>query len=1076
MLRLPLILTALAGAVAALPAASPLDYAPRHEVKRSIESEWNLSDVKLAVVRAHPVNWPMPMINKTWTGVKLDINATVDLGVSIIEQAAANDTRLVAFPEVWFPGYPKGIIGQDDWFALHVKDYIENSITLGDANWLKLVAAAKANKIYVGLSFSERNGNYIYMAQALIDPTGEVLIHRHKLRPSAQERDLWSDGYTEQIYAVDTPIGRIGMLSCGEHTAPEATWIMQMQNENIHIGSWPLVPALDDPALTTANVSAGFGTFAGYESGQVINALGRVYAILSNAVVMQAAIGTATIFPAGSSAFDSQIQADDVLNDVPLVYSSVNTTAFNRADYDSNGEVSWGSLQAINAVVPKTLSYIPQVRLDYSHSEPSRFHTATLDTTQEVDIKDLNVSIGERDLIVGAHLRLKEGVRNGTGKSTLLKAISDKLIPGLGNSIRILLLSQIEDATRAATEEGGSVLDHVVRGDKERLKAVEELSSLTKAVESTSLAETQAIIDELLLSKAEDELVEAKKIAARRSGARGKEAREAEVKAEEKVKLALEKLENGVVEDDVATKAMEMMQDVQLALDLLETDTTDARAATILAGLGFSQEMMQKPYASLSGGWRSRCSLATSLLVRTDILLLDEPSNFLDLEAIVWLEQYLLSYPSTLLLISHDQEFLNNVVEETIILRHQKLKYFEGNPRAWEVNERKERRRLTGQKEAMDKKKEHIEKSIQQGMASAKKTGDENRQRMVKSRQKKLDDRWGIETSAKGGRFKLNRDLEGYHLTGRAALEIEAEEAKIKIIIPSPEKLRTVGDLIHFDKVEYRFSKDRSRAPLLEDVTFTVGQGARVAFIGANGQGKSTIAKLILGQLLPSSGKITRHPLLKIGYFAQHSVEELTLASPVTSLWLDATRSRPTTALSYFLKHFEDKGENVVEQDARACLGSFGLQGKVASDTPLGLLSGGQKVRLAIALLVFHPPLLDEVTTHVDAPTIAALAVALKNFSGAIVLYHSRPVWFSRIVVEGESPRSILAEEADDSDVGSSSDEDDEEGSKAVGKTWRVGGGKIKLMEKGMKQYVGLVERKLEKRRKAGEAAVRSAS
>lgn len=198
-----------------------------------------------------------------------------------------------------------------------------------------------------------------------------------------------------------------------------------------------------------------------------------------------------------------------------------------------------------------------------------------------------------------------------------------------------------------------------------------------------------------------------------------------------------------------------------------------------------------------------------------------------------------------------------------------------------------------------------------------------------------------------------------------------------------------------------------------------------------NGQGKSTIAKLILGTLLPTKGKITRHPLLKIGYFAQHSVEELSTGPAVTP---SSATAAPPTALSHFLKHFKEKGEKVVEQDARQCLGSFGLQGKVASDTPLVLLSGGQKVRLVSLLrntgltsrlLVAGPTrvgpprlpssrlavrissipelntlaeslfvrLLDEVTTHVDAPTISALSLALRQFAGAIVLItHDRYV------------------------------------------------------------------------------------
>ncbi|SGY73775.1 BQ5605_C005g03318 [Microbotryum silenes-dioicae] len=732
-------------------------------------------------------------------------------------------------------------------------------------------------------------------------------------------------------------------------------------------------------------------------------------------------------------------------------------------------------------------------------SQQSRFHTETISIhSLEIDIKDVTVSVGPNDLIVTSHLRLKEGKRyglvgrNGSGKSTLFEALDQKLIPGLPSELRILLLSQVQDSNRA-TEEAAqdkiSVLEHVIRGDKERTKALHELEALTKAVESPSVSEMTRIVYEIKLSRRRIELVEARSIALRRSGTRGKEAREQEILAEQRVREAEERVEQvGSVETDpeILAKATEMLLDAQNKVDLLEASTTTARAGSILTGLGFSLEMQQGPYSTLSGDWRSRCALATSLLVNCDVLLLDEVSNFLDLEAVIWLERHLINEPRTMVLISHDQEFLNSVVEETIVLRKQKLKYFDGTPAAFELNERKERKKLIGQKEALDRKKEHlssildakpvginddpeminerrrtagpgIEKSIQQGIASAKKTGDENRQRMVKSRQKKLDERFGLEQSAKGTRFKLNRDRAGYHLTNRDDILFEDQESKIRLRIPDPEKLRTLGSLIHFDGVEFRHP--RQKVPLLEDVTFTVDQGGRCAFVGANGQGKSTLAKLIMGELKSTTGKIERHPLLKIGYFSQHSVEELTLAQNTQGLSLST--GRPTTALSYFLDHFKAKGETVLEQEVRACLGSFGLQGKTASDTPLGQLSGGQLVRLAIALIIYHPPpllLLDEVTTHVDLATIKALAVALKHYQGGVIGQTLKQA-------SGVTQDDGVDEEDDDDE-----DSNDEEGV-VTGNTYCVGGGKIKLIEGGMNKYVSLVERKLARKQREAEAA-----
>ncbi|GAA5893519.1 hypothetical protein JCM6882_007842 [Rhodosporidiobolus microsporus] len=328
--------------------------APVH-LKRNIAATWDKSNITLAAVRLPPVNWPLPMSNKNWTGVSLDLNATVDLGVSLIAEAASNGARLVAFPEVWFPGYPKGLINPsvpNSWLAEHVEMYVNNSLVYESPQWEQLVQAARDNEIYVALGYSERTESNLYMAQALIDPDGDVLIRRHKLRPSAQERDLWSDGTTAEILAVNTPIGRIGLLECGEHTAPEATWIMQAQAEDIHVGSWPYTPAYGN---TTTQAAIGLD---GYETAEVMTALVKVYAVYSNAATIQASIGTSTILPGGSNREWSQLEADDDMAAQPIVYRSVDGTNFGKKTSNVNGEISWGTLQALNDGFP---AYIPKV-------------------------------------------------------------------------------------------------------------------------------------------------------------------------------------------------------------------------------------------------------------------------------------------------------------------------------------------------------------------------------------------------------------------------------------------------------------------------------------------------------------------------------------------------------------------------------------------------------------------------------------------------------------------------------------------------------------------------------------------
>ncbi|KAJ5982592.1 hypothetical protein N7451_012692 [Penicillium sp. IBT 35674x] len=317
-----------------------------------IVAGWDLQNLTLAAVRHPPVNWPLPILNKDWDGVRLDINGTVDLAISFMKQASANGAGLIAFPEVWFPGYPKGIINDDSpnpWLEHYAIEYIENSLVVGSAAWNKLVQGAVDNEIYLGFGFSERAGDHVYIAQALVGPDGEVLIHRHKLRPAAQERDLWTDGTLDQIYAVSTPIGRIGMLSCFEHITPEATFILQAQTEDIHIGSWPYTPDFGNYSLK-------------YESAEAMTSMARYYAILSNSAVIQSTVGTASIFPAGEWSALTQILANVSFDEHPMVYRSFNASNFRNITYDTDAEVSWATLQGINSGFP---SYIPKKYGDF---------------------------------------------------------------------------------------------------------------------------------------------------------------------------------------------------------------------------------------------------------------------------------------------------------------------------------------------------------------------------------------------------------------------------------------------------------------------------------------------------------------------------------------------------------------------------------------------------------------------------------------------------------------------------------------------------------------------------------------
>ena len=360
----------------------------------------------------------------------------------------------------------------------------------------------------------------------------------------------------------------------------------------------------------------------------------------------------------------------------------------------------------------------------------------------------------------------------------------------------------------------------------------------------------------------------------------------------------------------------------------------EAKARTILNGLGFKEAMLQKKYSQLSGGWQMRCMLASALTQTSDVLILDEPTNFLDLLGIIWLQRYLIdlrgSRNSTVLLVSHDRDFINPVCEEVIILQYKALTYFGGNLSAFEKDRKHQTLRMTRMQEAQDRQIAHMQKTIQNNLKIGKKTGDDNKIRQAMSRQKKIDDRMGLQVSATGGRFKLNRDLPGHHLTSRAGIEIPKQEREVNMVFPPAAELRFPGSLVSLEKVTFQYSKSAIK-PVLQDIDLVLHMGDRVGVVGLNGCGKSTLIKLLVDENKPSRGNVTRHSRLKLGYYSQHAVENLQ----------DLGRLEPTLcALGLLMRQVED----CPEQQARQLLGSMGLTGRTASDVPVAKLSGGQLV------------------------------------------------------------------------------------------------------------------------------------
>ncbi|KAF2870355.1 ABC transporter ATP-binding protein uup-1 [Massariosphaeria phaeospora] len=659
----------------------------------------------------------------------------------------------------------------------------------------------------------------------------------------------------------------------------------------------------------------------------------------------------------------------------------------------------------------------------------------------QILVKDLSISVSNRELLSHAALHLVESRhyvlvgRNGTGKSTLLKAIADGLIPGIPWSTRILLLGQtersgVEDDLGKLTLDDETVLQHVIKSDRVRERYMKEAKILSEAVENV----TDPLAPVKAYRKIENErravqLKQAHRVAERRSGARGKQARMELIKLEEqfvesKARLDQDEREiNPTQLSEETQAAADMLSSVYAFLELMFASEAEAKARKVLLGLGFKEDKIDKPISQLSGGWKTRCDLACALCQYADVLLLDEPTNFLDLPSIIWLQDYISNLEGTTVLITtHDRDFGDAVAEELIVLRNQTLEKFRGHLSLYERERHNRARYLSKMKEAQEKQKKHMEKSVANNFKAARDRGDDKKLKQAASRKKKLDERMGLEVGLKGGRFKLNRDLAGYHNKNRADIEVPDFDPPVWLRFPSqPPDLRFPGALVSLEQVSFAYP-GHSKVPILTDIDLTIHPGARVGLVGLNGSGKTTLVSLIMGSggdavggLVPTKGTITRHARAKFGRFSQQSIEELTAIAS----------SRPRlTALSHLM---EVAGHEMAEKEARQVLASLGLQGSPAADVPLALLSGGQKVRVALAKVLWSPPqllVLDEVTTHLDGDTIFGLVRTLREYDGALlVVTHDR--FFMRTVVEGESPDKLAPGVRGGEDAPEEDDDDD---------------------------------------------------
>lgn len=371
--------------------------------------------------------------------------------------------------------------------------------------------------------------------------------------------------------------------------------------------------------------------------------------------------------------------------------------------------------------------------------------------------------------------------------------------------------------------------------------------------------------------------------------------------------------------------------EIQARLTDIDAWSAEGRAASILKGLGFDAEEQLMPCSAFSGGWRMRVALAGVLFAQPDYLLLDEPTNYLDLEGALWLESYLQKYPHTVLIISHDRGLLNRAVQGILHLDNRKLTYWQGGYDQFARQMAERRAVLQAEAKKVEARRAHLQSFVDRFKAKASKAVQ------AQSRVKMLE-----------------------KLTPITAPE---EAKKVIFTFPAPEEL--APPIINLDGAAVGYGGP----PVLRKLNLRIDQDDRIALLGKNGEGKSTLSKLLAGKLQPSEGKLSRSSKLRIGYFAQHQVDELHLdETPLQHIM----RLRPTEG----------------QPKLRARLAGFGLMADQA-DTVVSRLSGGQKARLSLLLATIDAPhllILDEPTNHLDIESREALVEALTEYPGAVIL------------------------------------------------------------------------------------------
>jgi len=392
------------------------------------------------------------------------------------------------------------------------------------------------------------------------------------------------------------------------------------------------------------------------------------------------------------------------------------------------------------------------------------------------------------------------------------------------------------------------------------------------------------------------------------------------------------------------------LSDIHERLLAIDAHTAPARAARILLGLGFDEEMQQRALDSYSGGWKMRVALAALLFSKPDLLLLDEPSNHLDLEATLWLENFLKSYPGTLLVISHERDLLNNVVDTIAHLERGKVTLYTGGYDSFERQRAERAAQIAAAQAAQQAQRERLQDYIARNSARA------STAKQAQSRAKMLAKMQPI-----------------------AAM---IDDPSLSFDFPSPSELKP--PLITLDMAAVGYSDE----PVLRRLNLRIDPDDRLALLGRNGNGKTTLARLLAAQLQPMEGSVSASGKMRVGYFTQYQVEELHADdTPLQHMTRAMSTSTPAAV--------------------RAQLGRFGFSGDKAT-TLVGKLSGGERARLALALITRDAPhllILDEPTNHLDVDAREALVQALNGYDGAVII-----VSHDRHMIELTADRLVLVE------------------------------------------------------------------